>query len=288
MTTVIDGRGNISRIEDSSNTLDEEPSFDPMSIEEYRSLKLTPEQEWNNIHNPKKCSIEALEAIEIKKRGNGPDKPIYRIGAKDPGPYYDPDCAHIHIWKKVKLIQNFTCEQFHNVPYIQFTNKKPGLYCSICHERRKQFQFKWKENLKQFQFRQKVNIKQIQFRCKDDLDDSYEKPMIFNNKNKYSKEDFLPPSSVKVFPKTAAKIPTSDHDINKKILNWERLVNRIFHSIYNEKLIYPLSKYKSLYLWPWQLTVYQKFKLNNPEYKSSRVFVKSGLDKFKNNYTIIV
>tara|TARA_B100000287_G_scaffold428731_1_gene480641 strand:- start:8908 stop:9708 length:801 start_codon:yes stop_codon:yes gene_type:complete len=266
MTTVIDGRGNISRIENSSDiTIEEEHSFAPMSIEEYRNLKLTPEQEWNNIYNPKKCSIEALEAIEIKKRGNGPDKPVYSVGSKEPGPYYDPDCAHIHIWKKVKLIQNFTCEQFHNVPYIQFTNKKPGLYCCICHERRKQFQFKWKEN----------------------LDYPYEEPTIFHNKNKYNKEDFLPPSSVKVFPKTVTEVPVSNEN-NKKILNWERLVNRIFHSIYNEKLIYPISKYKSLYLWPWQLTAYQKFKLDNPEYKSSHIFVKSDLDKFKNNYAIIV
>ena len=105
MTTVIDGRGNISRIENSSDIPDEESSFTPMSIEEYRNLKLTPEQEWNNFYNPKKCSIEALEAIEITKRGNGPDKPVYSVDSKGPGPYYDPGCAHIHIWKKVKLIQ---------------------------------------------------------------------------------------------------------------------------------------------------------------------------------------
>ncbi len=265
MTTIIDGRGNISRIEKCLDT-PEEDSFKPMSIEEYRNLKLTPEQEWNNIYNPKKCSLEAIEAIEIRKRGRGPDKPVYFSGSTEIGPYYDPGCIHIHIWKKKELIQNFTCEQFQNVPHIQYTDKKPGLYCSICHMRRKYFEFKWREN----------------------LDDPYEEPSIYENKNTYTKEDFLPESDIKTFPIAKCEESIKVSPLNKKILNWERLIKRVFHSMYNDKIIYTISMYKSLYLWPWQLTPYQKFKLDNPNYKSSSIFVKSDLDKFKDNYAIIV
>ena len=58
--------------------------------------------------------------------------------------------------------------------------------------------------------------------------------------------------------------------------------------MYNDKIIYEISIYKSLYLWPWQLTPYQKVKLNNPDYKSSCIFVKSDISKFRDNYAIIV
>lgn len=255
MTTIIDGRGNVSRIEDKKL----EDSFKPISIEDYRKLELTPEQEWNNMYNARKCSLEAIEAIEIKKRGKGPDKPIYSSDSKEKGPYYDPESIHIHIWKKPELIENFTCEQFQNIPYIQFTDSKPGLYCCICHTRRRQFQFKWNQNL-------------------DDEEDKKEYNINYQINTNYS----ISPIDKKVL------IEDEKNTTNKIILNWDRILNRVFYSINHDKLVYAVSSYKSLYLWPWQLTPYQKFKLNNSEYKSSCVFIKSEVDKFKDNYSIII
>ena len=49
------------------------------------------------------------------------------------GPYYDPCGNHIHIWKSHKCIPNLTGPQKQNVEFIQYTDLKPGLYCSICH-----------------------------------------------------------------------------------------------------------------------------------------------------------
>lgn len=258
MTTIIDGRGNISRNE----KITQEDSFKPISIEEYRKLELTPEQEWDNIYNSKKCSLEALESIEIKKRGRGPDKPIYYSMSKEKGPYYDPGCIHVHIWKNPKLIENFTCEQFQNIPYIQFTDAKPGLYCSICHCRRKQFQFKWNQKL-------------------DDNSDKKECYLQYGVKNNYK----IPIKEKTVFIENKINENLTP---NKTILNWGRIINRLFYSMNNDKIIYTISQYKSLYLWPWQLTSYQKFRLNNPNYKNSCIFIKSDLDKFKDNYSIII
>ena len=58
--------------------------------------------------------------------------------------------------------------------------------------------------------------------------------------------------------------------------------------MYNEKVVYPISRFKSLYLWPWQLTNYQKFKLKFPDYKKSNIFGPSELEEFKDNYAVIV
>ena len=80
MPTLIDGRGNVIEMETENETkmeTEDSKEFVPMSIVEYRNMNLTAEQEWNNVHNPKRCSIEALHNIEIKSRGKGPDKKIY-------------------------------------------------------------------------------------------------------------------------------------------------------------------------------------------------------------------
>ena len=79
---------------------------DTMSIEEYRNYLFTEKEEWNTVYNPKRCSIDALIKIEIKQRGNGPDKKVYTESTTEPGPYFDPKSLHLHIWKNSKLIKN--------------------------------------------------------------------------------------------------------------------------------------------------------------------------------------
>ena len=108
MSTIINGRGIISKIEEEERPPLETEPFKCMTIEEYRNLKLTPEQEWNNMYNAKKVSIEALKNIEIRKRGKGPEKKVYSSAKSlENGPYYDPGCNHVHVWKKRSLIKNF-------------------------------------------------------------------------------------------------------------------------------------------------------------------------------------
>tara|TARA_Y100001963_G_C6759130_1_gene438487 strand:+ start:635 stop:1456 length:822 start_codon:yes stop_codon:yes gene_type:complete len=273
MSTIIDGRGNVYKCEkeiecedDTECELECDPKINIMSIEEYRDLKLTPEQEWNDIYNPKRVSIEALDAIEIKAKGKGPLKKLYYPGYEG-GPCYDPQCNHVHIWKPKKLIKNFAGEQFANIPYIQFTEDKPGLYCCICHARNRQFCLKWNHG----------------------LDDEYEEPSILQNNNIFKKKDFLPKSKIKSFPGTVTRKCTDTlKQTNKVLSRWETIMYKVNYILNNDKVIYTISRFKSLYVWPWQLTPYQKFKLNFPDYKSSCIFVKSEILKFKDEYTVII
>jgi hypothetical protein len=248
MATLIDGRGNVTKIQTETETETEMESvpeeFVPMDIEEYRNLNLTAEQEWNNVHNPKRCSIEALRDIEIKARGAGPDKKLYNPYDIGEGPFFDPQCNHLHIWKSYKNIKNFIGEQDQTVPHVQFTDIKPGSHCCICHKRNIPLKLNWTYNLEA--------EKQI---CK----------LIKTNLNYFNKIIYTE-------PKPEQEICTS---VKKNDLTIE-------------KVIYNITPFKSLYLYPWELTPYQRFKLKMPDYKKSMIFLKSDLERFATNYACIV
>ena len=290
-----------------------------MSIEEYRNLKFTPEQEWNNTYNPKKISIEALEIIEIKKRGAGPLKNIYRSNILE-GPVYDPLCAHIHIWKPKNSIKNFIGEQFQNSPHVQYTNNKSGLYCSICHIRNIHYKFNWGESIdKKFtedfissknrmcKFIEKTTV--IEKRS-DEIVSTGDKIVSTGDKivstgdkivstgdkivstgdKIVSTGDKIVSTGDKIVSTGDKIVSTGDEIVSTgdKILNkWKKILYKVNYSLYNKKIEYTISKFKTLYLWPWQLTHYQKFKLNNKNYRDNCVFIKSDLEKFKEYYYTI-
>ena len=222
-----------------------------MSIEEYRNMYLSTEDEWNFSFNSKRTSIEAINEIMIRKRGKGELKKVYTSKQNlEEGPYYDPQCFHIHIWKKKELIKNFQGEQRKNVEYIEHLEEKSGFFCCICHERNKTTQFKWNERL-------------------DSIDDVPNDPSNFNEISHL----LLKPPQNKVHIKE-----------NK---NWERLLFKVKHVISSPKIEYKISNTKILYLWPWELTPYQQFKIKNPNYKKNKIFLPCELDRFQDNYGII-
>ena len=252
MSTIVNGRG-IVKYEETKNEV--------MSIEEYRAIQFTPEQEWNNMHYPKRLSIETLECIEIRKRGKGDTKNVYTSLKEVDGkysPYYDPSGTHIHIWKSHTTIPNLTGPQNANVPYIQFTDFKPGTYCCICHKLNRCHRFTWKQNIE------------------------YDDCSKLENNNVHiiplSKEEYV------TFDPIVEKPP----EPVKKFSNWPKLMNKVFHTLRNDKVVYPVSKYKSLLMWPWEMTPYQKFKMSNPDYRKSKIFLESDLEKFQDNYAYIV
>ena len=220
-----------------------------MSIEEYRAIQETPEEEWNFIYNNKRVSIEALEHIEIKKKGKGPEKPFYNQATNEIGPFYDPSGSHVHIFKKDSLIKNFISEQEPGCKYVQYRDYKPGTYCSICHCSCEKFHFNYLGQNKKI----KRTIPLLS------LDEHSEKRI---------EERFYPKRSYDT--------------------EWKRIITRIIYTGSNKKILYPISKYKSLLLWPWQLTPYQKFKLENSNYKESCIFVRSKIEEFRDNYAAIV
>tara|TARA_B100001142_G_scaffold330057_1_gene395931 strand:+ start:9740 stop:10564 length:825 start_codon:yes stop_codon:yes gene_type:complete len=273
MATIIDGRGNLHWKESDTTIIipenkeikPQEEEIKTMSIEEYRNLKLTDEQEWNNIYNPKRLSIEVLHAIETKRKGQGPDKKIYHGNCSEPGPYYDPHCNHVHVWKNKSLIKNFIGEQSQTVSYVQFTDDKPGVYCSVCHCKNHAVYLKWAKHSNEYN----------------------EEPVILQNNNVYTEEHFLPNEKIKVFPNCIPEPEPIQEPNNRMISKWESFMFKVIYSLKNDKIVYQVSRFKSFYLWPWQLTPYQKFKLKFPDYKSRIIFVKSDDNKFKDNYAVL-
>ena len=217
----------------------------------------TPEEEWNFIFNNKRVSIEALEAIELKKKGNGPKKEIYNSENFTCGPCYDPGGVHIHIWKKDSLIKNFIGEQNQNVPHVQFTEYKKGTYCCICHKSIQRFHMKWRKE-----------------------PDSGNYLKIERNEYKYTAKD-----CIKDFVKFENTTEEKKVSIAKK--RWKSALYKVNYTLKNDKIVYPISKYKSILLWPWEMTPYQRFKMNKPEYRKSSVFIKNKMEEFKNNYANI-
>jgi hypothetical protein len=239
--------------------------MDTLSIEEYRNHLFTEKEEWNNSYNPKRCSIEALIKIEVKQKGNGPIKKIYvnTTNTNEPGPYYDPTCLHLHIWKNAKLIKNFECEQNQSVPYIEYTNFKTGLFCCICHTKNNNTTFKWNA-----------------------VYDKYEETQeIFVNRNPYLQKDCIP--DAEVFPVIKISPEKFEEPISRVLSNWTRMMCKFKYSINFSKIIYTISNYESLYLWPWELTNYKKLVLKEPNYKKSVIFIKDLSRNFRTEYSYI-
>jgi len=223
----------------------------------------TPEEEWNFHYNNKRVSIEAVEAIELKKKGNGPIKDLYNSENFTCGPCYDPGGVHVHIWKKDCLIKNFIGDQNPIIPHIQFTEYKKGTYCCICHKSIQKFHMKWREE-----------------------PDSCDFVPIVRNEYKYKPEDCIK-DFVKFENTIQEKKEKKEKKVSKAKKNWRSVLFKVKHSLKNDKIVYPVSKYKSILLWPWEMTPYQRFKINIPDYKQSIIFVESKTENFKNNYAII-
>ncbi len=260
MATLITGRGVVrvlkddttfeDKVEDEDNVEDENVLI---SIEEYRKMKFTDEQEWNNSYNPKRSSIEALNYIEIKKRGDGAIKNIYKsFNDTEYGPYYDPIGVHLCVWKNNKLIKNFKCGQDPSYKNIQSSSFKPGLYCAICHKRKESTEFDWSNSFKVPK----------EARCA------------------------VPYENIIPVGKCTPCAPLK-RKLSNSVSNWNRLMIKCIHALYNDIVVYNISKYESKLLWPWQMTYYQKFKHSNPNYKDSVVFLASDMENFRDNYGVI-
>lgn len=231
-----------------SLTESEPDSSFTIPIDIYRKMEFTDKEEWDNIYNPKKCSIEALNYIEIKKRGEGPPKKIYTSFAdKSEGPYTDSLGVHVCVWRKNESIPNFICEQIPSGENIQFSDYKDGIHCCICHKRKECKDFNW-------------------------------------SKIKHTKREDSGPVKYNSIPVLYGPLEKKE---SKAIPNWEKLMVKVNYRLYNDKIVYQMSPTESILVWPWQMTYYQKFKYNNKNYKDSPVFLNSDKDTFKDTYGII-
>ena len=242
MITTINGRGVLSTTKaEEENITDTDEIFE----EEIMSDK----EIWNFFYNSPKISIEILSKIEINKRGKGATKINFmNKTVNDKGPFYDPNDIHLHIWKSDKNIENFTSGQDPKIPYIQFTDFKPGLYCSICHCRRLEYNF----------------------------NNPLYKPVHIKNQ------------TIDIPNKSVCTISEQDDKFSaeKLINNWSRVLYKVLYIANKPKIKYSFTEHKHIFMWPWELSPYQKFKMSNPTYKNNSVFLNT-YEKFKNNYVML-
>ena len=265
MSVIINKRG-IIKLEDeetetdSNSHIDKKQILDPVNQGTYN---MTDIDEWNMKYNCNRISIEALNKIEIKKRGHGEEKKSFdkEYSEKVPGPYYDPVNNHIHIWKKDSLIPNFKSEQNPKSLYIEFTDYKKGTYCTICHIKNIKENFNWREEPDK-----DVDSSIYEIKCSDE----YIEPL---KKGEYKEFDNV----------TTVEKPK---DEKNPIRYWEKLMRKVKYVINNDKIVYNVSTYRSLMLWPWEMTLYQKFKHNNKNYKNSCIFIDTD-KKFRDKYVYI-
>ena len=67
-------------------------------------------------------------------------------------------------------------------------------------------------------------------------------------------------------------------------------INKYYQIVYKlikPPILYPISITETKLIWPWNLTKYQKFKLDNPDYKSSVMFSHRRNYKITENYVTI-
>lgn len=164
-------------------------------------------------------------------------KPSFNNFSEDiPGPYYDPQDNHLHNWKGVSLIQNFTGNQDPHKEYIIINHSsiKNGMFCCICHKRMGGF----------------ISIP------------------IINNTPVVSAPVIAPvvPDAEQIITYSKPKCTYTNKD--------------------TKKLLYRLNNHETLFIRYRDMTPFQKFKYNNPNYRNTHSFIINE-STFKMNYYII-
>ena len=219
-----------------------------------------------------------------------------------PGPYYDFQRNHICVPRKHDQIINFHGPQIINRIKLQITDNysKKHRYCCICHRimkpnpsfsaKRKVFYdediFKPKEDqmdklgksFKKVKFNDKITDKNINQIEQDILS-------LRVNFNQNSKLIDLANKLVKYTKKN--NFETIQKQYNLKQTKTIDFFYKIVYKLTKEPYYYPISIKETKILWPWQLTDYQKFRLNNPDYKKSCIFSHNCNNKITTNYVMI-
>ena len=206
--------------------------------------------------------------IKTKKNWNNYNPSI-------PGPYYDPCQNHICVFRFPHQIKNFNGPQNNfsqKIIITEYLNNQK--YCSICH---KQYinEYKFLSNKKKF------------------IDDQYYQIKLVPTTNKYKFNNYYKISISYIFKKYIKRRKNANLDeIKLEFFFIFQKRKKIIKNFYNltyklikKPLFYPISSKQNKLIWPMDLSLYQKFKLNNPNYKKSCIFLtETPINK---NYIII-
>ena len=174
-----------------------------------------------------------------------------------PGPYYDLNDSHLHVWRKPQRISNFNGPQDRQIIKLtkrEWNNNKS--YCSICHCAEKQnTAFDKNNNFRTLYISEENNnennneIIKPTYICKSTNFNGW-----YNLFNKLTDRKILINS-----------IKSKRNKIHNK---YYQMVYKLMH----KPIIYNISPFNTKLLYPWQITPYQQFKLNNPNYKNTNLF----------------
>lgn len=246
---------------------------------------------------------ESKRIREIKNK-EGLLKKDYKNYIKGiPGPYYDLLDCHLCVPRKYNEIINFTGPQ--NNKKIKLNDikdfNKLVKYCTICHKEIKSnpcFSSKRKIFIEEDSFAKKVEINL-------DLQEEFKKIKITHEDNSNNNSDLdlitskLNKTSINIYTRwnnIYEKIQKNNikYNMNLIFLNYKSLqqknINRFYKIVYKlikTPVFYPISSTETKIIWPWDLTIYQKFKLLNPDYKSTSIFSHRKNYKISENYVII-
>lgn len=246
---------------------------------------------------------ESKKIHEIKNNA-GLLKKDYKDYVKGiPGPYYDFFDCHLCVPRKYDQIENFLGPQHKNkIKLINTKNfNKLVRYCCICHREIKPnpcFSAKRKIFIEEDSFARKVEVN-------FDLQEQFKKIKICHENS--SKNIYHIDLITTKLKKTSVDINTKWKNLYNKInknfkkdnLNFvfknyksaqQKVINKYYQIVYKlvkTPILYTISITETKLIWPWDLTKYQKFKLDNPDYKSSVIFSHRRNYKITENYVTI-
>lgn len=241
---------------------------------------------------------EAKRIREIKNEAGLLKKDFSNYIHGVPGPYYDLFNNHLCVPRRAYMIKNFYGPQDSKIiKLLKNTNKisEKAMYCVICHKLMKQNTA--------FSVRKRILIEENIFAKKPNESDTLHesvKKMKIENKSEENLEKNLEQKLEQIKISVPGEKWKDLYDkmykfnITKCLCDEKEKQKRVIKGFYKlcYKLItkpiqYEISHFETKLIYPNELTPYQKFKLNNPNYKNSPLFSHRRNSRITSNYVTI-
>lgn len=206
-----------------------------------------------------------------------------------PGPYYDLFNNHLCIPRRPHIIKNFFGPQdTKKIKLLENTDKisKNDKYCVICHKLMKPntaFSARKRILIEENIYEKKIHESNILYESikKMKIEDKSENKIEVNIKENLEKWKDL---YDKLYKLNITKNLHNEKEKHKRVIKrFSILCNKLI----TEPIHYEISHFETKLIYPTELTPYQKFKLNNPDYKNSPMFCHRRNYRITNNYVTI-
>lgn len=212
------------------------------------------------------------------------------------GPYYDLHDGHLCIPRKYNKIANFHGPQDPLKIKLEINKDfdKKCCYCCICHKKiKRNFSFDPKRRIQEVDYDLFIPKEKFQKSILD-LSFSLEECKIIDNENENLIELCNNLENFKFICWRKITWNLVNHNRTEKLILYklkrQRILNRYFKLVYKilyKPIIYNISHYENKLIWPWDLTNFQYFVLNCPDYKESSAYLHNKSYRIDNKYVII-